>query len=470
MLVSVGLDFRRARLDVRERFHLDDDDVPRACRTLAERGIREAVFTRTCNRVEAYCWSPTTDASDAAREICRAWVGGDEREAQQLRASATVRTGSDAARHLFRVAAGLESQVLGDVHILGQVRRALRDAIEARSVGSHLHRLFENALRAGKQVKRDTRLIAKRNSVGAEAARRAAAARGRLEGLKCVVVGCGKSGAHAARALSQLGATDLTVLNRTVDRAERLARELGGARAAGLHELASHVVGADVVIVATGAEAPVLREADLHARTASSRPLLVVDVSVPRNVDPRVGGLDRLELLDLDALHPRAASVERSRLEAVPQAEAVVETHVGDFVEWLELREARRALDPLHDILSEICRREVAHLAGASPLAERTAGRIVARLMAHPMTALRAASERREALERTTGALEVLFPRAEPELVPAEPPVLGPSHNGLRHRGRHAAEYTRTRRPSRLGARGTSVPCSDAELADPVRG
>ena len=124
----------------------------------------------------------------------------------------------------------------------------------------------------------------------------------------------------------------------------------------------------------------------------------------------------------------------------------------------------------MRDLASTDLGEDVVERVERPPLAERTAGRIVARLMAHPMTALRAASERREALERTTGALEVLFPRAEPELVPAEPPVLGPSHNGLRHRGRHAAEYTRTRRPSRLGARGTSVPCSDAELADPARG
>jgi len=417
MLVSLGLDFRRARLEVRERFLLEDADVPRVCETLASRGARETVLTRTCNRVEAYCWWPEAEngsrPADPGREIARAWVGHDGPDAELLRQSARLRRSAEVARHLFRVAAGLESQILGDIHILGQLRRAFREAIEGRSVGPHLHRLFENALRVGKQVTRETPLMAARRSVGSEAARSAAAHWGGLAGRPCVVVGCGKSGTHAARALVEHGVEDLTVLNRTVDRARGLARELGGVRAAGLDALPEALAGAHVVIVATGAPEPVLQAAALaeaRARAGTVGPALVIDVSVPRNVDARVAELEGVRLLDLDALHPEAAEIEKARRGAIPEAEARVEAGVDEFVRWLELRGARRALQPLHEILSHICRRELSHLDGASSRAERTAERIVAGVLAHPMTALRDASQRGEALApAASGVLEALF-------------------------------------------------------------
>ncbi len=416
MFLSLGLDFRRARLETRERFHLNDDDVARVYASLAASGVRETVVTRTCNRIEVYCWWPDAAAGaggeEAGRRICRAWVHEDDSEAEVLRANARMRSGSEVALHLFRVAAGLESQILGDIHILGQLRRAFRDAVERQVVGPHIHRLFETALRVGKQVKRETPLLSTRKSVGSEAARRAVARAGGVVGRSCVVVGCGKSGTHAARALAELGATELVLVNRTVERAERLARELGGPRAAGLDALPGLLAEADVVIVATGASQPVLREATLReARQASAqrRPLVVIDVSVPRNVETSVGGLPDVVLIDLDTLHPEAAEVERTRRDAVPEAESVVLAGVEEFVRWIELHSARRALHPLHEILSAICRREVFHLAGDSPLAARAADRIVARIMAHPMAALRAASERGEPVEEAADALGALF-------------------------------------------------------------
>ncbi len=327
-----------------------------------------------------------------------------------------MRGSHETARHLFRIAAGLESQILGDIHILGQLRRAYRDAVEAGWVGSHLHRLFETALRVGKRVKRETHLQATRSGVGSEAARTAVERWGGLAGRSCVVVGCGKSGTHAARCLAQLGATDLTVVNRTVERAAKLARDLGSARCADLDALPSLVAGAQVLVVATGAPEPVLtaaavQVARVRAGVASAdRPLLVIDVSVPRNVEPAVGRLIGVDLVDLDMLHPEAAELQKSRVASVPEAEARVEEGVGEFMGWLELAPARRALRPLQDVLTEICRREVSHLTGESPLAERTAERIVARVMSHPMTALRSALERGVAPEEAAGALGVLFP------------------------------------------------------------
>jgi len=431
MLVSLGLDHRSAGLEIRERFHLPDPEVPRVYEALARSGIREAVLARTCNRLEATCWWPEAEIGDggleAGRAICRAWVGDDGAAAELLLAHSRVRISTDVVRHLLRVSAGLESQILGDIHILGQIRRAFRDAVAIGSVGSHLHRLFETSLRVGKQVKRETHLMATRSGVGSEAARRAIerpedAGREGLANRLYVVVGSGKIGSQAAHSLASLGAKRITIVNRTLHRARTLADELGAtAEAAGLDALPDLLARAAVVIVATDAPDPVLTAASLRrARTEiacessqsaqpAKAPLLVIDVSVPRNVEPAVAGLGGVELIDLDTLHPEAADVEKSRNAAVPEAEARVEAGVEDFLGWLDLDEARQALRPLHEVLSEICRREVAYVVGASALSDRTAERIVARVLAHPMTRLRAASERGESMQSAAGALGVLF-------------------------------------------------------------
>jgi glutamyl-tRNA reductase len=427
MLVSFGLDFRSARLEARERFHVDDAQVPRVLGDLEAAGVHEVVMARTCNRVETYCWWPegggASDVPERARAIGSAWLGGDGEELGTLMELAHTRTSGNAARHLFRVAAGLESQILGDVHILGQLRRAYRDAVEAERVGSHLHRLFETAFRVGKQVQRETALKAVRSGVGLEAARRAVEHWGSLRGLSCVVLGCGKSGSHAARWLSEHGATDLTVLNRTVERAETLARRLGNASAAGLDALPGLLSGAHVIVVATGASEPVLEASMLgSARASGADGVLVIDVSVPRNADPAVAGLPGVELIDLDALSPEAAEQRRSRVAAVPEAEAIVEEGVLEFVGWLELAVARKALRPLQAVLAEICQREVAYATGESRRARETAERIVARLMAHPMTALRSAAERGEYAAEAVAALGALFAGPEADGGSAPPP------------------------------------------------
>ncbi len=417
MLVSFGLDHRRARLEVRERFHLEDEDVPKLYAALAAQGAEEVVVARTCNRVEVYCWwtDPAASLDARAQGIAEAWAGAPGPEAEKLLACAKIRIGEDTARHLLRVAAGLESQILGDIHILGQLRRAFREAVAGRAVGAHLHRLFENAFRIGKQVKRETQLMATRSGVGSEAARHAAVHLDGLAGRRCVVVGCGKIGAQAARSLLARGADDITLVNRSAARAEKLARDLGTTEVASFERLYPLLGSADVAIVATGASEPIVqRERLVRVRRAAGgvsvpRDLLVIDVSVPRNVDPAIGALAGAKLVDLDTLHPEAVEVERSRHAAVPAAEAHVEQGVVEIMHWFELHSARRALRPLRETLTAICRREVAYLAGEPSVAERAADRIVSRLMAHPMTALRAASKRGEAVDDAAGALQILF-------------------------------------------------------------
>jgi glutamyl-tRNA reductase len=423
MLISLAIDYRRADLRTRERFHLTDEHVDRLYRQPRTALVAELAMVSTCNRIELYGWSSAREPREvvsALTALARRWMGDDSR-IDDLIATATHRSGAEAARHLLRVASGLESQVLGDAQILGQVRRAYRRADEAGAVGPGLHRLFDAALHTGKRVQHETGLIGGKNSVGAEAAALAARRLGPLVQRRCVVVGCGKTGARAARQLVKLGAADVVLMNRSAARAQALAAEIWG-RAAPFDSLHREMALADVVIVATSADRPPVRAASLkfcrEMAHASTRELLVIDLSMPRNVEPEVVGLPGVTLVDLDTLHPPIASAEATRRAAIPEAERIVEHELREFLAWVATGSARAAIQPLREALGELCRREVAFAAGED-VADRAADRIVAKLLARPMTVLRSASERGESLDVYTEALQVLFATPEPAGPPA---------------------------------------------------
>jgi glutamyl-tRNA reductase len=425
MLISIAVDYRHADVATRERFHLTPQRLAALYGAPAGAAPADGVRPQrlglgTCNRSELYAWVPeatprSLEAHTAA--LARAWMGGAA-GARQLLAVARRRSGVQAVHHLFRVASGIESQVLGDSQLLGQLREAYGHARDAHAAGSVLHRLFEHALRVGKRVRAETGLSSGRHSVGAEAANLAARRFGSLAHARVVVVGAGKTGERVARQLAKLGAADIVVLNRSPERAESLAAAVRG-RAAPLEALYGELALADIAIVATGAVAPLVfadplvsarrRFATLHF------PLLLVDLSVPRNVDPAVGSVPGCVVVDLDALRPAVAAGERERHASVPPAEALVAEEAGEFIEWLRAASAREAIRPLCLALAAVCRREVAFAAG-DVVAERTAERIVAKVLARPMVELRSAAARGESLEEMVSALARLFPTpAAPE-------------------------------------------------------
>jgi glutamyl-tRNA reductase len=417
MLISLALDFRRANLDTRERFHLSEERVTELYAAPRRSPVRELALVSTCNRVELYGWTEGAEAVVVYRamsDLASRWMAC-ERRADELIGTAVHRVGSPAARHLMRVTSGLESQVLGDAQILGQVRRAYRRAEVAGALGPGLHRLFGGALRAAKRVQSETGLVAHRRSIGSEAAAIAGRRSGPLGQRRCVVIGCGKTGEAAARHLVQHGAVDIVLVNRTLDRASDLATELWG-RSAGFDTLHRELAQADIAIVATSAERPVVRAASLrfcreHAGTAD-RPLIVFDLSMPRNVEPEVAGLPQVVLVDLDALHPPMALAEAERHEAVPAAQQIVEEELARYCAWESNAPARDAIQPLHHLLEQLCRREIEFAAGPD-VAERTARRIASKLLAHPMQAMRSAHARGESLDRYTEALRQLFAGTE---------------------------------------------------------
>ena len=265
MLISIAIDFRHADAATRERFHLSEERLTQLYRTARTEVITESALISTCNRTELYAWVDSDDPQVIERSVqvlARRWMR-TRSEGDVLLTTATRRLGRDAAEHVVRIASGLESQVLGDGQILGQLKAAYKRASRGQAADPVLHRLFETALRAGKRVQTETSLTAGRNSVGAEAAITASQRFGNLENARCVIIGAGKTGARAAKQLHKLGARDIVVVNRTYENAASPAGMVGG-RAAGWEAIHVEAAMADVVIVATGSEVPVVEAASLH--------------------------------------------------------------------------------------------------------------------------------------------------------------------------------------------------------------
>jgi len=430
MLISIAIDFRLADVATRERFFLSEERLTQLYRTARSEVVTEAALIATCNRTELYAWVDSEDmkvVERAVQTLARRWMR-TRAEGDALLHTATQRFGEQAARHVVRIASGLESQVLGDGQILGQLRAAYKRASHGHAAGPVLHRLFETALRAGKRAQTETSLSAGRNSVGAEAAITASQRFGNLQNARCVVVGSGKTGTRAAKQLHKLGARDLVIINRTFERAHELAKYVGG-RAAPMEALHIEAAMADVVIIATASQTPVLTHAALaqsrEACASTGYALLLMDLSMPRNIDPRVTEQPGVTLVDLDTLHQPILDAEEMRRDAVPIASRICEDEVNSFMEWLANMPARDAIKPLREALEGVARREVAFAAGDASVAERAASRIVAKLLAGPMSALRRAVQRGEPLDAQAMMLLEMF---APATAQAAKPARGARH------------------------------------------
>lgn len=424
MLICLAVDYRTADVSTRERFHVAEQRLGEMYRALLGGGVCELALVSTCNRTELYAWTESSGPAslDAALEhLVSVWMP-DQTERAALSLSLKIRTGDDVGRHLLRLAAGLESQILGDGQILGQVRSSYRTACEMNTVGPMLHRLFEIALRTGRRVQSDTNLSTGRNSIGAEAAAVALHRFGSLQHARCLVIGCGKTGTRAARQLAKLGAVDIVLMNRTIERAQELAESLRG-RVAPLETLYLEAAFADVVIIATGAATHTLIADQLHTARVNvgcdHAPVLLLDLALPRNVDPRTASIPGVTLIDLDSLHQPIIAAEAARLSAVPDAERIVDHEMRWLRHWLATGAARLAIRSLHDALVDLCRREVAFVAGDN-VAERTAERIVAKLLARPMNVFSDAIARGENVEDLAVHLDQLFASTPRRGVPAD--------------------------------------------------
>jgi len=359
--VVVGVSHRTAPLALRERLAIGRDHLPAMLQRLrAEAGLAEAMLLSTCNRVEVY--GRGDDGVDAqALDWFTAVAGGPARD--EVVASVYRLIGAAAIRHAFRVAASLESMVIGEPQILGQVKEAYQVAEEAGTLGSTLNALRNRSLAAAKRARSETGIGKNAVSVSYVAVELARKIFGELKDKNVLLVGAGKMSELAARHLVRSGARATVLGGRTIGKAEDLAAALGG-RAAAFETLREEMAVADIVISGTAAAGTVIRRDDvLSARNAKrgrhKRPLFLIDIAVPRDIEPTVRQMEGVFLYDLDDLKSVAEANLRLRMREAAAAEALVDAEVGEFLEWQKSLDVVPLLVELRRRGEEIRRAEI---------------------------------------------------------------------------------------------------------------
>jgi glutamyl-tRNA reductase len=332
-IFCVGINHRTAGVSLRERFAVEEGSLSCLLAELRrEAAMGEAVVLSTCNRVEIYGLSGDADA--AARVCADVLQRSAGTEAEFYR-----REQAEGARHLFRVVCGLDSMVVGETEILGQVKEAYAAALESGATGAALNRLFQQAFRVAKQVRTETGITRGAVSVGSVAVELAEKIFGDLADCRVLLLGAGKAGARVARSLQSRGVRRLVLSNRTFERAAELARELEG-MALHFDQWQSALPDVDIVISSTAARGRLLSAAELSpVMTARvDRPLFLVDLAVPRDFDPALNGLDGVFLHDMDSLQAMAQRSVEARGREVERCEELINAQVEEFLSWARQR------------------------------------------------------------------------------------------------------------------------------------
>ena len=336
-VIALGLNHATAPIDVRGRFAFAPERLAQTLLEFRERLTRdsEVAIVSTCNRTELYLGAEQSAVGPAFDWL--AGVGGVS--SQALRSHTYVHQDGAAARHAFRVASGLDSMVLGEPQILGQMKQAVRDADTAGTLGRTLHQMFQRSFAVAKEVRTSTDIGAHSISMAAAAVRLAAQLFEDLRQTNILFVGAGEMIELVATHFTARGPRIVAVANRTLERGERLAGRLG-AEALRLADLPTRLAEFDIVISCTASSLPIIGlgavERALKAR--KHRPMFMVDLAVPRDVEPEVASLSDVYLYTVDDLSELVRTAGEKRQAAVAQAEAIIETGVQSFVHWLDQR------------------------------------------------------------------------------------------------------------------------------------
>ena len=327
-LVVVGISHRTATVALREQAALTEPAARALLGDLRSMpSTSAAAVLSTCNRTEVYALSSAPDPIEPLRG---ALAARGRLDPETVAAAGFHHAGPDALRHLFRVAAGLDSMVVGEPEIQHQVRRAAAVAAEAGMLGDGLDAVFRAALAAGRRVRRETGVGRGAVSTASVCVALARQALGEIAGRRALVVGAGAMASSAARALARNGVGEVVIANRTAEAARRLGRDVGGA-GGGLGGRAAGLARADLVVSCTSAPGPVLRRADVvrAVRARDRRPLVCVDLALPRDVEPAVASLEGVVLLDIDDLRVAAAANRAGRAVEARRAEVIVTDEVA---------------------------------------------------------------------------------------------------------------------------------------------
>ncbi len=365
-ILVLGLNHKTAPISIRERVTFGPDVIVGALRDLLDQpGVEESLILSTCNRTEVYC--AVTDTADAP---VSPWLGRFHGlESDQLAPYVYTYFGRAAVSHLLEVASGLDSMVLGEPQILGQVKQAFHTACQAKTPGKLLGRLFQHTFSVAKQVRTDTAIGNSPVSVAFAAVSLARQIFSDLSQQTALLIGAGETIELAARHLHQHNIGRMLVANRTVERAHTLAAQFDG-YAIALTEIANHLPEADIVISSTSSPLPVLGKGTVESalKKRKHRPIFMVDIAVPRDIEAEVSELSDIYLYTVDDLEDVVEENMRSRQDAAEQAREIIDFHTDEFMGWLRsldavalIQDYRRQAEDLRDELLQRGRRQLAN-------------------------------------------------------------------------------------------------------------
>ena len=424
-LLLVGWDFRQTPVELRERLAFSPEKIEAAVLRMRQEGLlAEGVIVSTCNRSEVYgVRGPAAVEGDpllALTGFVSEFHGVPRHEVESV---GYRHMGADAVRHLFRVTAGLESLALGEHQIIGQVREAFRFASSTGLTRTVLNRLFQKALEAGKRVRNETGLNSKPISIPGVAIELAQKIYENLAPRRFLILGAGETSSIFYDLLVARGATNIEVVNRTLEKAEALCQR--GGKAYPWAELAARLPKADVVVSATSSEEPVITREEAHRAVAQRRgqPLFFLDLGIPRNVDPKVADLDNAFLYAVDDLQEIAERNRQERQREVVPAMEILEEELQDFLAWFgslavvpTITALRRKFESIREAEFDRPLEKLSHLSpGDREKVRLMAQHMVRALLRRPTEALKEADDPTRRLERADAAQYLFDPDIDPK-------------------------------------------------------
>ncbi len=402
-IVVVGLNYRTTPVEIREKVAFLPSRMQKALTGLAAfPGVQECLILSTCNRVELY--ATTSEIEDGTAQIKKFVADFHAVAVEDITPYFYTYSGQNAVRHLFRVAASLDSMVVGEPQILGQVKTAYSQACLAKTNTLVLNRLLHRTFSVAKRVRSETRISNKAVSIPFAAVEMVQRIFGGLENKKILLIGSGKIGELAAGQFLNSGVESIALINRTLEHAAKLAEKFQGL-AVPLEKLPEQLALVDIVLSSTAAPHYIIRPRDVEKviQQRKGRPLFLIDIAVPRDVDPEVGNIPDVYLYDVDDLQGIISSNLQGRRKEADKAEAIIDVEVRKFLKWLRNLEIVPTIASLRKKMEGICRREVGKMYSSLPnpgsdnkeAIEAMTAAMVKKLLHQPIKALKASQDQR---------------------------------------------------------------------------
>ena len=349
-LYNIGVSYKKADADIRGKFSLSKENQIALLKEAKENGVDGIFVLSTCNRTEITGFA--AHPFQLIGLLCK-YSNGTVEEFAKV---SNVHKNQDAIQHLFRMGTGLDSQILGDYEIVGQLRQAFKQAKEAKTTNAYFERLLNNVMQASKRVKNETKLSSGTTSVSYAAVQYIIKNFSDYNAKNILVFGLGKMGKHTCKNLAEYTQNkSVCLINRTEEKATEFVKEHPSIRKANFSELTSEVEKADILVVSTGADIPTIKKEHI----SSDKELLILDLSMPANVSKEVSELDNVTLINVDELSKVTDETLAIRQAEVPVAEAIIETHKEEFNEWLNHRRFTPAINALKQSLETIQKDEI---------------------------------------------------------------------------------------------------------------